>query len=289
VNTPAPESLRAAVSHRRMQVPAVALGVLVLAAGCASGGGSTAGSAAQTPRGASPTSAAGASGAAARPGTTGSISAVNPSSIYVQNTQAGQVTVNFTGATTFSQTVPATAAALKVGQCVTATSASTTSSNGASPAPVTSLTATSVTVTQASGSCTRGAGGNFGGLGSARPSGAPGFPRPSGSARRGNFPRASFGTVASVGNGSFVITSTRNSKSTKVTVTTTSATTYRQLESATKANLKVELCATAIGATDDTGAIAARSIALSTPAASGCSAGFGGGRFGGGGGTGGTQ
>lgn len=292
MNTSAPEFLRAAASYRRMQVPVVALGVLVLAAGCASSGGSTpAGSVAQAPKSASPTGAAGAP-AAARPGTTGSISAVNPSSIYVQNPQAGQVTVDFTAATTFSQTVPATAAALKVGACVTATSASTGSgSSGTSgtPTPVTSLTATSVTITAATGSCTRGPG-NFGGLGGARPSGAPrpDGARPSGSPRRGNFGRAAFGTVASVGNGSFVVTSTRGAATTKVTVTTTSATTYRQLEAATKAALKVNLCATAFGATDDTGAVTARSIALSTAGANGCSAGFGGGRFGAAGRTGGA-
>ncbi len=72
-----------------------------------------------------------------------------------------------------------------------------------------------------------------------------------------------------------------------MTVTTTSSTTYSETETATKANLKVGLCATAIGQTDDTGAVTARTISLNTPTASGCTAGFGGGlgrgRFGAGG------
>jgi hypothetical protein len=144
-------------------------------------------------------------------------------------------------------------------------------------------------ITSTTGTCTR-AGGGFGGNPSARPSFRPSA-RPSGAARGAGggfgFGNAAFGTVASVGNGSFVVTSTRGASTTKVTVTTTSATVYREDETATKASLKVGLCATAIGATDDTGAVTARTIALSTPTASGCTTGFGGGfgrgRFGAGG------
>jgi hypothetical protein len=279
---------------RRLSLPAVVLGVVVLAAACGSNGGSTGTGAAAAPSGgAAPTAAP-----TARPGTSGTISAVNPSSIFVQNTQSqSQATVNFTGTTMFSQTVTANAAALKVGDCVTATAASTNATPSASPsagasrAPVTALTATSVDITSTTGNCTRTTGGGFGasgGPGGARPSG--GF-RPSGGARpsgapRGGFGQAAFGKVASVGDGTFVVDSTRNNATSKVTVTTTSATTYREMEAATKANLKVGLCATAIGATDDTGAVTARTIALSPATSTGCTFGFGGGfgrgRFGGG-------
>jgi hypothetical protein len=291
VNAPSSEIQRGMSTVRRLSLPAVVLGVVVLAAACGGGSNSAStGATAAASGGAAPTAAP-----TTRPGTSGSISAVNPSSIFVQNTQnQSQVTVNFTGTTTFSQTVTTTAAALKVGDCVTATAAST-SSTGATPsarpsastsrAPVTALTATAVDITSSTGKCTLGTGGGFGGNPSARPSGGfrpSGGARPSGAARGGGggFGQAAFGTVASVGNGDFVVTSTRNNATSKITVTTTSATTYRALETATKANLKVGLCATAVGTTDDTGAVAARTIALSPATSTGCSLGFGGGGFG---------
>ena len=151
---------------------------------------------------------------------------------------------------------------------------------------MTAITATSVIITKTSGTCTIGNG--SGGPGGAFPSGRPsGRVRPSGSpsfgAGRGGaaFGRGAFGTVASVGNGTFVVNSNRAGKTSTVTVTTTSSTTFREEATATKADLKVGLCATAVGATDDTGAVTARTIALSTPTSSGCSFGFGGGGFGG--------
>lgn len=277
-------------------MPAVVLGVVVLAAACGGGSSTSTGATAAASGGAAPSAAP-----TARPGTTGTISAVNPSSIFVQNQQTqSQVTVNFTGTTTFSQTITANAAALKVGDCVTATAAapgatpSARPSAGASRIPVTALTATAVVITSTTGNCTTG--GGFGANPSARPSGGfrpSGGARPSGAARGGfgGFGQAAFGKVASVGSGTFVVSSTRNNATSMVTVTTTSATTYREMETGTKANLKVGLCATAIGNTDDTGAVTARTIALSSPTSTGCTAGFGGfgrGRFGGGaGGTGG--
>lgn len=288
VNVSTATSAHQYARRRWLQVPAVALGVIVLAAACGSSSSSTK-SAAQTPQnGAGSSSGAGGGGAAgggARPGTTGKISQVNPSSIFVQET-SDQVTVNYTGTTTFSQTLTTTAAALKAGDCVTATAAASTTPSttpSASPSPVTALTATSVIITKTSGTCTIGTGGR--GPGGAFPSGRPsGRVRPSGSPSFGAggggaaFGRAAFGTVASVGNGTFVVNSTRAGKTSSVTVTTTSGTTFREEATATKADLKVGLCATAIGTTDDTGAVTARTIALSTPTSSGCTQlGFGGG------------
>jgi hypothetical protein len=264
-------------------LPVVALGVLGLAAGCGSSGSSnTTTSSAQSPQGGSPSSGA-PGGTGARPGTTGTISQVNPTSIFVQNPQNGQVTVNYTAKTAFSRTAATTAAALKVGDCVTATAASPSGNGSAAPSkgPVSSLTATNVTITATTRNCTR-FGGGAGGP-NARPSGAPRANRsfgPSAGARRGGFGGAAFGTVASVGSSNFVVNSVRGKNTTKVTVTTTSATKYQQIESATKSNLKVGLCASAFGTTDDTGAVTARTISLSTPGANGCTMGFGGGRFG---------
>jgi hypothetical protein len=298
VNVPTSEWQRL----RGLRIPAVTLGVVVLAAACGgSGKANSTGAVAASPAAARPSGSP-----SARPGTTGKISAVNPTNIFVQNDQSqSQTTVDFSASTTFSQTITATAAALKVGDCVTASAvtagARPTARPSAQPsarpsrAPVTALTATNVVITATTGNCARGNGGFGGGNPSARPSFRPSA-RPSGAARAGGggagfgFGATTFGTVASVGDGSFVVTSTRGTSSststTKVTVTTTSATTYRETETVTKANLKVGLCATAIGTTDDTGAVNARTIALSTPTSSGCSVGFGGfgggrGRFGG--------
>ena len=75
---------------------------------------------------------------------------------------------------------------------------------------------------------------------------------------------------------SVTVTSTRSGTTTKVTVTTTASTTYRETQAASKSALKVGLCATAIGPSDSTGAVSAKSIALSTPGANGCTTGFGG-------------
>jgi hypothetical protein len=292
-------------SPRKLWLPVFAISTVVVVSGC---GGSSSKAAAQAPAPAA--SGGAASGGAAqgagtgtgqRPGTTGTISAVNPSSIFVQSTQE-QVTVNFSATTKFSQTVAATAAAVKVGACVTATAASTASaapsaapSAAASRAPVTALTATAVTITSASGTCTgaNGFGGNRTGVAPSarpsnqvRPSGAPGG---TGRGNFGGFGETAFGKVASVSGDTFVVTETRGGTSTtpaKITVTTTAATTYRQDATATSASLKVGLCATAIGKTDDTGAVAATTIALSTATSTGCTTGLGGGFGGRNGGTG---
>ena len=301
VNVPSSDPTRVlrVLRARSVQVPAVTLGVLVLAAAC--GGGSNKSSASA---GTTPAATQGGPNAApsTRPGTSGSISAVNPTSIFVQDTaDQTQTTVNFTSSTTFSQAVTTTAAAVKVGDCVTASAATANArpsarpSAGASRTPVTALTATSVTITATSGTCTRGNGGGFGagaggfrGNPSARPSNFPsGFPSGAARGNFGGFADTTFGTVTSVGNGTFVVKSTRGggnggtATTADVTVTTTASTTYREDETATKANLKVGLCATAIGTTDDTGAVTARTIALSTPTSSGCTTRFGGRGFGG--------
>ena len=67
-------------------------------------------------------------------------------------------------------------------------------------------------------------------------------------------------------------------------VTLTSTTTFTQRTTASSTDLAVGKCATAIGTADSTGAVTARSITISTPGASGCTAGFGGFRGGAGGG-----
>jgi len=68
-----------------------------------------------------------------------------------------------------------------------------------------------------------------------------------------------------------------------IDVTTGSSTTYSQTSTTSSSSLAIGQCVTARGPASDTGAIAATSISVRSPGASGCTAGFGGfGGFGGG-------
>ncbi len=269
-------------------------GIVTVATACA-GGAAASGTTGSSGGGNGTQAAGGASHAGAnRPETTGVIAQLNGSSIFVQNQQAQtQVTVNFNADTRFTQTVAAAAGTLKVGDCVSATAAAASSSASPSPSAgqsvVTHLTATEVTITGTDLTCTRT--GGFGSGNRTFPSGGPSaFARPSTGARPSGAPRGNFGSfrdtafgkVSAVNGTSFVVTSTRGSgssaKTTEITVTTTGSTTYRQTTAATKADLKVGLCASAIGTTDDTGAVTARSITLIQKSSNGCT--FGGSGFG---------
>ena len=72
-----------------------------------------------------------------------------------------------------------------------------------------------------------------------------------------------------------------------VTVDYTSSTLFTSLTAASASAVKVGVCVTAQGRTDDTGALTARAIAVSAPTNGTCQSGFGGRGFGGGRGTGG--
>lgn len=241
-----------------------------------------------------------------RPAAYGTIAALSAGTMQVQNTTS-QTTVTYTASTTFTQTSKTTLSAVKVGSCVTAAAAFVrTSTTGQAPtgaaqtpatrAAVTALTAATVVITDPlSGKCT----GGFGGLAGSRPTGvaAPGSAAPqagSGAAptraagigsRAGrlNFGERASGQVTSVSGSTIVVeeTNRQTSATTKVTVTVTPTTVYNQTTAAKPAALKVGLCAVAIGAADSTGAVAAKSIALSPGTANGCTSGFGGGGFGG--------
>jgi uncharacterized membrane protein len=234
------------------------------------------------------------------PGAFGTAAAVSATSLEVQNPSTGQVTVNFTSSTTFSNTVSGTLADVTSGSCVTVASTATGSSR---PAPGTPITARTVNITQpGANGCTAG---GFGGGGRAgggtRPSGSPrpyGSVRPSGAngAGRGNFGGFAFGSVTAVSATGFTVHSAARGQTaaTDTTVTVNSSTTYSKVESATSSALAVGDCIAAVGATDDTGAVTAKTIGISKPGPNGCSSGFGGGGFGrrggnGGGGTGGSN
>ena len=229
------------------------------------------------------------------PGTSGTIAAINGTSLEVQNPTTGQVTVNYTSTTTFRQTVTASASAVTVGSCISAFGKPTSGSSSSKSGFGSPVTATTVSVSQSvSGTCTGGFGGRPGG---ATPGGGGSFTpgtgtRPAGASRFGNgqFGAAS-GEVTAV-NGS-VVTINETNPTTKaassVAVTLTSTTTFTTTGTASSTDLAVGKCARANGSADTTGAIAAQSITISTPGPDGCTSGFGGFRGGAGGaGTGGA-
>ena len=248
------------------------------------------------------------SGGSFSPPTSGSVAAISGSSMEVQNQQTGQVTVNWTPSTTFSQVASVPSSSAAAGDCVTV---SGSSSKG-------TITAKTVTISQpTAGKCNTGGAGGSGGFGGAggfgggtRPSGASGRPaggfpggRPGGATggRRpgfggsGNVGFAS-GTVKSATPTSLVISGfssasiTKNAKSSKkpttpktttVKVKTTSSTTYSENQAAASTNLAVGDCVTAAGSSDSTGAVSATTVRITSTGGQTCTTGFGRGAFGG--------
>ena len=293
--------------NRRPSVLALAAGVpvaLLLLAACGGGGDSSAsaGTAAAAPS-AAPSAGGGTNGPGGNrgPAASGEIAAVSGKTLQVQDSSS-QTAVTWSASTRFTKTVTATLAA---GDCVTAVGTPGTSDD--------TLTATTIRVVSTSGSCTFDRAGGADGPGfpdgtpRARPSG--GFPGgngapPSGAARPSGAPggrdfATAFGTVKSVSGSTVTLsgtvrtagqfrggspgaTPTATPSATTVTVTLGSSATVERAVSATGADAKVGLCATATGKADSTGTVAATVIALSPKRANGCTGGFGG-RFPGGG------
>jgi hypothetical protein len=266
--------------------PVVAgLGVLALAA-AACGGASTASTKSGTNQ--SPTST---TAPANPPGAFGTVAAVSGSTLEVQNPTTGQVTVNITPTTTFTQTVPGAASDLAAGVCAAANAG-----QGATAAPGQPFTARTVAISQpGANGCTPGAGG-FGGFGGPRAGNggggstttAPANGRnPNGNgARRLN---GAFGKVASVSGPSFVVQRTdRNGANTTTSVTTDSSTTFTKVVSASQSTLANGQCVAAVGPSDQTGAVTANSIAIRPPGPNGCFTGNRGGQGGPAGGNGGA-
>lgn len=201
------------------------------------------------------------------PGAFGTAAAVAASSLEVQNPTSGQVTVNFSSTTTFTNQVSATLADVTVGSCVAVSSP--TGTPGAAP---TSMTAATVAITPAGANgCFAGNGNNNNNGGAprtpnpsrTRPSGANGAP-PAGSRAIGSVTAASASgfTVHGIARGTNPAVTT--------TVTVGGTTTYTKTVSATSSALAVGECIAAVGPSDDTGAITAKTIAISKPGANGC-------------------
>lgn len=246
----------------------VGLGVLALAA-AACGGASTAStkpSSSQSPSTTRPDSSP-------PPGAFGTAAAVSGSTLEVQNPSTGQVTVNITPSTSFTQTVPATANDLVAGVCV-----ATNAGPGATTTPGQPFTARTVAISQpGANGCTPQASG-FGLRPGAGGGGGSGTTRPT--TRNGNGGRrfaGAFGKVASVSAPTFVVQgNNRSGTATTTSVTTDASTTFTKVVSAGQSNLAVGQCIAALGPADQTGAVTANSIAIRQPGPNGCFTGRGG-------------
>jgi hypothetical protein len=222
------------------------------------------------------------------PGASGSIAAINGTSLEVQNPSTGQTTVTYTPTTTFDQTVSTAASSVTVGSCISAFGKPTSSSSSGVRAFGEPVTATTVSITQpASGTCAGFGGFGRGGSGNGSPGrpaggfgGEGGRTRPAGGNLRGR--AGGFGGAT----GTVDETDSATRKTSRVTVTLTSSTTFIERTTASSSDLAVGKCANAIGSASSTGAVTARSIVISTPGANGCTTGFEGFRGGAGGGPG---
>ncbi len=278
-------------SPLRAAVPA--LFAVVLLAGC-NGGSDSAAGAAPAGNGAAP-----AQGNTA-PGASGLLAAIDGSTLQVQS-ESAQTTVTYGASTTFTDSVAATAADVKVGMCVTARPVATSATPAATPSPGTAVVAGSVQlVAPVNGACTAA---GFGGPEGARPSGSPGAgrvrpsgtPRPDASGRPGGSRGAggfgATGKVVSVSGATFVVErgaapagidaggapagTDAGATPAATTVTTTATTTYSKTVAAKATALVTGKCVTAVGKSDDTGAIAATAISIRAAENGTCTAGFG--------------
>ncbi|HEY6423323.1 MAG TPA: DUF5666 domain-containing protein [Pseudonocardiaceae bacterium] len=240
--------------------------VAVTVSACGTASTSTAGQAAESSS--SPAAPAG-------PGASGTVAAVTASGLQVQSPRSGQVSVTFTPSTSFTKTVPATAADVVVGACALAAGGPSAAGDPAGP-----VTAMSVLISPATadGACQGGfsgpgrgarAGGSPDG-GGAAPSRNPNQPPGAGRGRGAG----AFGKITSVSGSSFVI-QVGTSNATR-SVTTTATTTFSKTVAADKSALAVGQCVTALGPSDDTGAVTASSISIRQPGPNGCQNGFGG-------------
>src|SRR5664280_2644758 len=107
------------VTVRRLLVLSALGAAGVAMAACGSSSASTPASS-STPTTSRGSSASGSTTPRQFPGTSGTIAAINGTSLEVQNPTTGQVTVNYTSTTTFRQTVTASASAVTVGSCISA-------------------------------------------------------------------------------------------------------------------------------------------------------------------------
>lgn len=222
----------------------------------------------------------------------GKVAAVSGSTAQVQGTD-GQTAVSWTSSTTFTKQVSAALSDVAKGSCVVVMSSSSDDD----------ATATSVRITEAvDGECTGGFGGGAGGPGgngerptdrpTDLPSDAPSAGANGNGGGRGGFGNLVAGKVTAVSSTGFTVdavtmgapgqqsdSSTAETESTTVTVS--DDTTYTTTGDASSSDVKVGVCLTTRGESDDTGAVKATSIQVAAAVDGECSTGFGGGRPGG--------
>lgn len=269
---------------------------LVVAGGCAllvlvTACGTSPGNALSDAPAAAPNSAANQSGAAGTasfgPAASGEIAAKSGTTLQVQNTTS-QTAVKYTKKTTFTAQRSTNLSAVRVGSCVIATGASTGSS--------VPLRATSV---QLESSCATARGGGLPRAGSgSRPSGLPGGSPPSelpdsgqrSGAPAGGIGNAVAGKVTKVAGRTITVRaqtfggpngSGSTSTATTRTITVSANTTYRTTVKTTATAAKVGRCAVVQGTANSSGAVTAKSIALSAKSNGSCTTtGFGSGAHG---------
>lgn len=246
--------------------------------------------------------AAAATGSPATPPpfTSGTVAALAPSSMEVQNPQSGQTTVSWTATTDFSRTVTVGRDVLAPGACVTV--------NGTSAKKVLTAQTISIGAAATGGKCEVGRtassgptpGFRFSGNGRPPPSGFRGRP----GARGGAFPRRASdvgfasGKVTSVSADQLVVSgfssigskppaarqphgAKKKSSRTRVRPKTTtvrvrlgSSTAVEETQPAAAIDLAIGDCVTATGSSDSTGAIVATSVHIATSGPNGCTGGF---------------
>jgi hypothetical protein len=299
-------------AKRRFGAVAVLAATAALLAACGSSSSGSSGSEGTGGAGGS-VSSGGAPGTNAAAGfrpVTGKVASVGGAGARVSTT-SGMTNVAFASSTRFTLISAISRSALKVGDCISATSGST---GDATSSTNSTIKATSITVTSGTAcSQTRSFGRGSGGF--TPPAGAPrggegfsgGLPPGAGSANgtTGSNPqrlRAHFGgaagTITAVSATTIEVNSQfprvlgsstkAGSTPTKVTVTTTASTTYRNRSTATAAAVSTGKCLTAVGQKTGSGVVDAFMVTVSSPTngsctltAEGAGSGFGGG-FGGG-------
>ena len=278
------------LSHRLVPMTGLALATSLALTACGSGATTGGGQAVSTPAsttgGASGASGGqtGGQGGGRQPGVAGLVAAVSGSTMQVQ-TRTDQTAVSWTGATTFSRSVPAALSDVTTGECITVLRLQADASAGGAATPPTVVSAAAVQVASpVNGTCAGGAGGG------ARASGAdtrtatptPGLDATGPAGARGGRGFGVTGLVTGVSGSSFSVQemarpgSTATPPAAAVTVSTSSTTTYLKQAVATAADLTVGECATATGPADSTGSVTATSIALRPAINGSCTTGAGG-------------
>jgi len=225
-----------------------------------------------------PTGSQGRSGFGGGPAAFGTLAEIDGRVLQVQNQATGQVSVSYSASTAFDQTRMVTAAAIRVGSCVTVIGQrrQASGSPSATPSRAGSIPAASVQISATvNGSCPIAGIGRGGGRASGFPSGRPsGFPsgRQSG---QGGFGAFATGKVSAIGGSSLTVqTPARGQQAAStVTVTLSASTSYTETGPATAAALRVGECLSATGRTGSTGAVAATRITISPAGPNGCTAG----------------